>query len=128
MNGDGIDDAGEPGLPGVTIELLDGTGAVITTAITDASGRYRFDGLVDGSYTIRVDHITLPASHTGPTGDPDGTLDGMTVVIVAGPGALDFADFGYEPAPTTGSVEALVYDDTNGDGAQNNAEPGRPAA
>ncbi|MEM7535330.1 MAG: SdrD B-like domain-containing protein [Chloroflexota bacterium] len=41
-NGNGIQDAGEPGIAGVTVQLLDGSDAVIATAVTDLSGEYYF--------------------------------------------------------------------------------------
>ncbi|MGC4005984.1 MAG: SdrD B-like domain-containing protein [Pirellulales bacterium] len=40
-------------LQGVTIELLDAQGNVIKTTLTDADGKYSFDGLVPGSYGVR---------------------------------------------------------------------------
>ncbi|MGH1505188.1 MAG: SdrD B-like domain-containing protein, partial [Acidimicrobiales bacterium] len=44
-NGDGVDDAVEPGLAGVTVELLNGAGTVIASTATDAAGNYTFAGL-----------------------------------------------------------------------------------
>lgn len=38
-------------LPGVTVELLDGRN-VVSTAQTDAAGRYRFDGVPAGTYAL----------------------------------------------------------------------------
>ncbi|HEY1378729.1 MAG TPA: peroxidase family protein [Gemmataceae bacterium] len=50
-------DRGEPGLAGVTVQLVDATnGAVLATAVTVAGGNYRFtvaDGLVTGRYLVR---------------------------------------------------------------------------
>lgn len=45
---------GEPGIPGVTLEVLQGT-TVIGTATTDGSGNYSFPGLPQGrTYTVRI--------------------------------------------------------------------------
>src|SRR5256885_9794196 len=44
------DQTGAP-LPGVTVELMTATGSP-TAAATDLTGRYRFDRVVPGSYTI----------------------------------------------------------------------------
>jgi hypothetical protein len=42
-----------PNISGVTIELLDENGHVIRTTITDGEGRYRFDNLAPGHYSVR---------------------------------------------------------------------------
>lgn len=42
-NGNGVRDAGEAGLTGVTMELRTLSGSTVSTAITDATGQYRFD-------------------------------------------------------------------------------------
>jgi protocatechuate 3,4-dioxygenase beta subunit len=56
-NDDGIFDAGDSDLQGVTVNLWDGpTG---TTATTDANGDVSFTSLVAGSYKVSVD---TPAS------------------------------------------------------------------
>lgn len=52
-NGNCIHEDGEIVLADVTIELLDASGAVIATTTTDANGRYRFDDLGPGDYSIR---------------------------------------------------------------------------
>lgn len=39
---DGVQDADEPAIPGVTVELVNAQGTVIATAITDADGHYYF--------------------------------------------------------------------------------------
>ena len=41
-NGNGIQDAGEPGIAGVTVRLYDAAGALLGTAVTDASGNFGF--------------------------------------------------------------------------------------
>lgn len=47
------DDPGEPGIPGVIVELYRADGTRVATAVTDSHGRYRFDGLAPGIYTLR---------------------------------------------------------------------------
>ncbi len=51
---DGIQDANEPGIPGVLVELLDDNSNLITTTTTDANGKYEFANLDNGSYKVRV--------------------------------------------------------------------------
>jgi len=51
---DGVQDAGEPGIAGVVVELLDANDQVIAATTTDGSGLYRFTGLEPGTYSTRV--------------------------------------------------------------------------
>ena len=52
-DGDGVQDAGEPGIAGVTVTLTLPNGTTITT-VTDGDGLYLFDNLVPGTYTVSV--------------------------------------------------------------------------
>ncbi|OWK40626.1 hypothetical protein FRUB_05545 [Fimbriiglobus ruber] len=71
-NNNGVVDPGEPGLAGVTVTLLDGSGNVIATTTTNAQGGYLFTNLDAGTYQVRV---TTPAGYTSSTGR-NGTLTG----------------------------------------------------
>ncbi|MGB7347302.1 MAG: SdrD B-like domain-containing protein [Pirellulaceae bacterium] len=51
-NGDCLRDPGEPPLAGVTIELRDAAGNRIASTLTDANGKYLFDNLAPGDYSI----------------------------------------------------------------------------
>lgn len=51
-NGDCEPDAGDQLLQGVTIELRDRSGRLVTTTTTDANGEYLFDHLSPGEYEI----------------------------------------------------------------------------
>ncbi len=53
-NNDGLRDSSELGVPGVTVALLDGTGATLDTTTTDADGYYRFDNLPAGDYIVEI--------------------------------------------------------------------------
>jgi hypothetical protein len=71
LDGDGTQDNLEPGILGATVTLLDSTGTPVTfdadpstpgvqnSVITDATGQYNFDGLLPGSYRVRVDLSTV---------------------------------------------------------------------
>ena len=52
LNANGQFDAGEEGLAGVTIRLLDAEGKVIDRRITDENGSYSFEGLKAGDYIV----------------------------------------------------------------------------
>ena len=51
-NNNFLEDSGEAGLPGVTIQLMQGSRVVASTK-TDGNGNYRFTNLDDGYYSVR---------------------------------------------------------------------------
>ena len=64
LNGDGLQDAGEPGLNGVTLTLSGTTGAgvgVTQTATTSGNGRYLFTA-APGTYTVSINNAQARAS------------------------------------------------------------------
>ncbi|MEO1370670.1 MAG: SdrD B-like domain-containing protein, partial [Acidobacteriota bacterium] len=95
LDGDGVQDAGEPGLDGVGVELAGPAGAL--RAVTAGGGLYRFPDLYPGSYTVTVDESTLPPG-VFPTFDLDGvaTPGAATFSITDGQNRAD-VDFGYQP-------------------------------
>ncbi len=150
-DGNGIQDAGENGIAGVTVNLYetDGTTLVATT-VTNSQGEYYFDSITDGvdfntDYVIRLDK---PEDHagTGPLAAVTPTLadagsgpdqdrldsDGITVdgypqagITTGNRGENDHTiDFGFAPASV--SVGNFVWVDSNGDGIQGPGEPGIP--
>ncbi|MFC1983366.1 SdrD B-like domain-containing protein, partial [Chloroflexota bacterium] len=52
LNQDGIQDVGELGRPGITINLYDGGNNFVATTTTDGAGFYLFSGLSSGSYYV----------------------------------------------------------------------------
>ncbi len=79
LDGDGVRDAGEPGLPGWTIELDDGKTTL--TVMTDANGDYSFIGLQANIYTA-TEVLQLGWARTFPTsGSHIVTLGGGEVVM-----------------------------------------------
>ena len=124
-NGDGVQDAGEPGVEGVTVELLDGDGNVVATQMTDAAGEYLFEDLVPGSYTVRFtapEGRELTAANVGDDAadsDPDPAT-GLTAPIVLGPGDNNTTvDAGLAPlVPAISLAKSLTDGPTdNGDGS-----------
>ncbi len=122
IDGDGNQDAGEFGLPGVSVELLNSGGTVIATRTTDSNGVYSFDGLAAGNYTVRVVSSTFPVGGLAPTYDLDGTGTAHTaaVTLAAGQDRTD-VDFGYRG---TRSLGDRVWNDADGDGSQDASETG----
>lgn len=74
-NGDCIQNNGEVGIAGVKLELLDANGNVVATTFTDATGHYKFDQLLRGTYSVRE---YQPAGYFD-GGDLIGTINGITV-------------------------------------------------
>ncbi|MEP7324085.1 MAG: SdrD B-like domain-containing protein, partial [Saprospiraceae bacterium] len=52
LNADGDQDAGEPGISGVTVTLTNVTTSATTPGSTDANGKYLFSGLKPGTYKV----------------------------------------------------------------------------
>ena len=128
LNADGIQDAGEPGIGGVTVDLYDGGGNFVATTTTAADGSYGFTNLVPGDYY--VDFIA-PAGYSSSPQDQGGddTADsdadvatGETAVTTLDPGENDPTwDAGfYQPA----SLGDFVWEDLNADGIQDAGELG----
>ena len=53
-NGNGIFDGVEQGVPGVTVQVRDDDGTVVSTRVTDAAGRWSAVGLPAGTYTAHI--------------------------------------------------------------------------
>lgn len=122
LNGDGTQDANEPGLADIQIELtLPGGGTRTTT--TGPNGNYTFDDLVPGIYTVSVVVATLPTGVLQ-TYDPDATADHQHTVTIASDSQYTEADFGYQGNASLGD---LVWLDSDGDGVRDlGAEVGIP--
>ena len=90
---DGQQDAGEPGIAGITVTLRNITGTVIATATTTSSGFYSFTNLVPGSYSVCFvlpPGTVLTGQGSDPNSDTDSNADpltGCTAVVTLAPGA-----------------------------------------
>ena len=120
-DGDGVQDAGEIGLSGVTVMLTDSSGNTTLTS-TDSNGHYSFTNLNADTYTVTVDTDTLPTGGLAPSGDLDGLSTPNTASILLAEGDSNFAvDFGYTG---TGSIGDTLWNDVNGNGVQDGGEEG----
>jgi hypothetical protein len=52
-NNNGVQDAGEYGVAGVIVTLLNGAGETLATTTTDSGGHYLFDALAAGDYRVQ---------------------------------------------------------------------------
>lgn len=132
INGDGVQDANEPGIPGVTV-ILDGAGADgmldtpddqlnLATDITNGMGNYLFTDLRPGTFRVRIDSSTIPNGLSNPTFDFDGLAspNQADVTVISGEVNRDL-DFGYNGL---GALGDTVWYDVNQNGIQDNNEPG----
>ncbi len=116
INGNGVQDIGEPGVPGVTVQVLAGcTGTtVVATKLTNSNGEFVIGGLAAGQYRLQV---TLPAGYTGfsPKNaildddyDSEANADGLTDCFTLTSGqelySLDVGLVTGGPAPTNTPV------------------------
>ena len=88
-NDDGMADAGEPGIDGVTVELHKvGVDGPLATTVTSDDGAYTFDGLLCGTYKV-----VIPGSQTGWTVGGEA-VDGAAIMpgMVNNPNANDDND------------------------------------
>jgi uncharacterized surface anchored protein len=125
-NGNGVQDSGEAGIAGVTVQLKDAGGQVVATTTTDGSGAYHFD-VNAGTYSVTVQAPAgYVATQQGQGGndatDSDINAAGSTAPIALAPGETNNkADAGlYRPV----SLGDTVWYDTNRNGVQDSGEAG----
>lgn len=121
LNANGIQEAGETGIAGVTVNLYDSGGNFVKTTTTDPSGLYSFTNLIPGDYYVE---FVKPNGYSfGPQDRGDNALDsdanldtGQTEVTTLSAGENDLTwDAGlYQPA----SIGDFVWLDSDRDGVQ----------
>jgi uncharacterized repeat protein (TIGR01451 family) len=130
INGNGIQDAGELGLGGVTVKLYNdanGNGqinspadAVIATLVTDSNGNYLFTGLNNGNYIVSIESPPSGYTYTGSAGtgnadsDP-GTTGQQQAATITGGGSVLTKNFPYR-ASSPRSVSGTLWLDSNTNG------------
>lgn len=127
LDADGIQDVGEPGLDGVTVNLLDTAFTLLDTTVTAGGGLYSFNALAAGSYVIEF--VAPPAysftlANQGANDNIDSDADQITgrtttITIIAGQ-----QDNRWDAGLTTGTIGNFVWEDLNGNGLQDVGEPG----
>ena len=131
LNQDGLQDANEPGIPGVTVQLFDNNGIAIANTTTDANGIYQFNGLNPGTYKVKFSNLPTGYDFTianlnGSQESLDSDADPLTgetsfVTLLAGE---------YNPDVDAGiftlkaSLGNYVWEDINKNGIQDANEKG----
>src|SRR5439155_1326858 len=127
-NDNGVQDAGEAGLPGATVTLVDSAGKQVgDPVVTGTDGVYRFDDLAPGDYRTRY---TLPSGYQlgyrdqGGDESRDSDLDPADATarfdLAAGEARADVDGGLYR----LGSVGNLAWVDANANGVQDAGEKG----
>jgi uncharacterized repeat protein (TIGR01451 family) len=91
-NANGVQDPGEPGIPGVRIYLEDGT-----YAVTDEEGKYSLYGLTPRLHVAKVDSTTVPAGATLEVLNHRNALDPGSAFVDLTNGELHKTDFAVTP-------------------------------
>ena len=135
LNGNGLQDNGEPGIKGVVVKLTMPNGTVLTTT-TNANGNYSFTNLAPGTYTVT---FVTPAYYN-PTIENVGNNDnidsdpvnGKVTVTIIGTQVNNTVDAGFsddiddDDDGIIDLVEGHGYDglkDCDGDGILNYMDP-----
>ncbi len=118
-DGSGGRNPGEPGVGGVTVELVTAAGTVAIdqatgrpiTTTTAADGSYQIQA-PNGTFTVRLSGLAAGTIQTSTVPAPTLTSSGQVLP------PIDVGTF------RTFAVGGVVYDDLNGDGAKQAGEPG----
>ncbi|MEM7530713.1 MAG: SdrD B-like domain-containing protein [Chloroflexota bacterium] len=133
VNGNGLRDDGEPLLPDVLVQLLDSSEQVLETTSTDPNnGTYVFTPLGPGNYFVRfIDPTgyepTLPNQGFVDTIDSDvipndvGNAATTEMIELRVGETTTIWDAGYYRPVSLGD---FIWEDLDGDGIQDNGEPG----
>ncbi len=123
-NANGVQDAGEQGIAGVTVELKDSTGSIVKTTSTNADGQYFFN-VAAGTYTVQLQQPAGYVASAQDQGsddavDSDFNASGSTGAITLTQGDVNnTADAGlYRNA----SLTSKVWNDTDRDGVRDTGE------
>jgi uncharacterized repeat protein (TIGR01451 family) len=123
VNGNGVINAGESGISGVTISLYrdvnangvydPGIDTLSATTTTGATGSYSFPSNTPASYLV---------IETDPSGYVSTTSN--IVPLIVAPGNTKIANFGESSTLPSGTIAGVVFLDANTSGAQNAGEAG----
>ena len=133
VNRDGLQDADEPAMPGVTVTLTRADGTAVTDAegnpvasvTTDANGKYVFENLLPGDYTVT---FTNPAGYEATISDAgdDRGLDsnGSSASVSLAQGQDDATvDYGLVGTGVIGDQLFVDVNQSGGDGLDAGDKP-----
>ena len=130
INGDGLQQPDEPGLPGVTVYLYAADGNLVAVTVTDPQGHYEFTDIVPGDYYLKFDvpaGWSITKANQGTDDQMDSDVDGghgfgTTSIFFVPPLMADMSwDLGLYRCAKLGDV---VWLDLNANGVQDPGENG----
>lgn len=132
---DGLQDANEIGVAGITVILLNGANTEIARTTTNSEGEYLFTDLAAGTYSVKFQNLPFQTRFTlanqgvndaidsdvNPTTGTSGTvtLAGGDINLTLDAGLIKSINEG-----GNASIGDFVWDDVNQDGIQDANEPG----
>lgn len=124
LNGDGIQQEDEPGIEGIEVKITS-TNSIQYTTTTDDQGYYNFSGIPAGNYTIDFlahdSYISTIPNNSDDHTDSDVISNSALMLSFSEGGTIDSIDAGYY---LPSSVGDFVWEDLNGNGLQDESEPG----
>lgn len=89
----GVRNAGETGIAGVIVELVNSAGIVVQRVTLEADGRYTFSDQIAGTYSVRISEESLP-DRLFVTYNPDGSSAFSTQVTLPPGVDVESVEFG----------------------------------
>jgi hypothetical protein len=131
INNDGLQTAGEKGVPGVTVTLYNSGGTAIAVTTTDENGNYLFVGLPDGNYSVGFSNLPAGFNFTTPdhssastTGSDAVVSTGKTQTVTLDATNRNERSLDAGIITTRAALGDKVWMDYNADGLQDSNEPG----
>lgn len=132
LNANGCQDANEPGVPGVTVTLFNGSNTQVGQTTTNANGRYSFTNLAPGDYYVVFGQPTGYAftaakkAACGEAGDSDAnTSTGRTQTVTLA-GNQNYVDLDAGLIQRA-CLSGFVYVDNDDSGTKDAGEAGIPS-
>jgi subtilase family serine protease len=127
-NANGVQDSGEPGLAGVSVNLYDSRNLLVATTTTNVDGIYSFTNLNPGDYVVEfvpgTGYLFSPQNQ-GSDGALDSNPDpttGRTLTVTLNPRDNNLTvDAGVYQLAT---IQGQKFHDLDGDGVKDPGEPG----
>jgi subtilisin-like proprotein convertase family protein len=129
LDTNGLQDPGKPGIGDVTVRLLDGAGAEISTTTTAADGSFLFSDVPAGVYALGfippAGFLFSPHDQGDDARDSDADMTtGRTITTTLEAGEIDLTwDAGMSRAAALGDY---VWEDSNVNGIQDDGASGIP--